>query len=300
MTRAATSAALRPIDPLAATSPGLYEDEMVVVSRGGRAPAAAVHTRHFSTWNSGGVVHLVHHLRPDQIDNDLAGVIAGELFSPGWLGGSEVFERVLTGVVLTSHDQALDAWELFYRNTLARLDALRDGADTPAEAESLAAYAPVYSQAASLVRPGHALELGSCFGFLSLQLADQVSVTASDVTANTVRLLAAVAPRLGLQVDTIICDAARVPSPPSSYDSVLAVHLLEHLEPEHGKAVLAEMIRLARQRVIVAVPFEAEPTAAFGHVRVFDLDDLRDLGEGTGWTYDCYEHHGGWLVLDRP
>jgi len=295
-----TITAPRPIDPLAAADPGHYRDEVVDVRRGGPVPATAARTASFTVWTVAGRVHLVHELAADRIDNDLAGLVADELFAPGWLTGSDLFERLMTGIVLTSAADASAAWELFYRSTLARLAVLAEGgeAETPG-CGSLAAYTPVYAHALSLVGTGPVLELGSCFGFLALQLADRAPVTASDVTANTVRLLAQVAPRLGRHLDTLICDAARVPRPDRSYDTVLAVHLLEHLHPEHGAAVLAEMQRLAVRRVVVAVPFEEEPTAAFGHVRVFGPDELRALGTASGWSWETHELHGGWLVLDR-
>jgi len=292
-----TVAAPRPIDPLRSAGQERYADEVVTVTRYGLVPVDAVHTKHFATWTAHGRVHVRHELPPRCIDNDLAGLIADELFAPGWLGGSDVFERVMTGIVLTSAPDAADAWEFFYRNTLSRLTEPGEGAATYG---SIEAYSPVYTHAKSLAPGGSLLELGCCFGFLSLQLAETARVTASDVTANTVRLLTSVAPRLGRRIETIICDAARVPRPDASYDAVLAIHLLEHLEPDHGLAVLREMLRLARRRVVVAVPFEDEATAAFGHVRVFSLDDLHRLGElCAGWSFSHYEHHGGWLVLDR-
>lgn len=293
----------RPIDPLPAGRPGWYADDVVDVRRGGPVPPGATRTPSFATWTDHGPVHVSHELAPERVDNDLAGLVAEELFAPGWLGGSDLFERVMTGVVVSSADDPAAAWELFYRNTLDRLAELEHSTEQTRTGHvegSLAAYAPVYAYADGLVGPGTVLELGSCFGFLSLRLARRVPVTASDATANTVRLLARIAPRLGLAVDTLICDAARVPRPASSYDTVLAIHLLEHLEPDHGAAVLREMQRLARRRVVVAVPFEEEPTAAFGHVRTFDADDLAELGEASGWDWAMHEHHGGWLVLDRP
>jgi 2-polyprenyl-3-methyl-5-hydroxy-6-metoxy-1,4-benzoquinol methylase len=292
-----SAATLRPIDPLRAIAGGRYEDDVVVVTR--RPPGSSgVQTPHFEFWTEGGKLHVAHALPAHRIDNNLAGVLADELFGPGWVSGSEAFERVLTGVVLTSADDPGAAWEIFYRNTLDRL-AGPPSIDVPS-AGSLAAYAPVYAHALSLVPTGTALELACCFGFLSLQLARRATVTASDVTANTVRLLATVAPRLGRVLDTLVCDGARVPMPDRSFDTVLAVHLLEHLEPEHGAAVVAEAQRLARGRVVVAVPFEHEPAPAFGHVRAFVLDDLHSLGSASGWPYAAYEHHGGWLVLDQP
>jgi hypothetical protein len=45
------------------------------------------------------------------------------------------------------------------------------------------------------------------------------------------------------------------------------------------------------------VPFEAEPTGAYGHVRTFDLRQLGELGDGTGHRWSAHEHNGGWLVV---
>lgn len=298
-----TSTRLPPIDPLRPLAHGRYEDDLVVVTRrAARRSDGVVHTTHFEASTQDGRLHITHSLPTRRIDNDLAGLIAGELFGPGWLSGAESFERVLTGVVLTSAPDPVSAWELFYRNTLARLGEPAR-ASAPADG-SLAAYRPVYEHAVSLIGPGSVLELGCCFGFLSLQLADPahitaLDVTASDVTANTVRLLAILAPRLGRPLATLVCDAARVPRPDRAFDTVLAIHLLEHLEPDHGSAVLTEALRLARRRVVVAVPFEDTPSAAFGHVRTFTLDELCYLGLESGWSISAYEHHGGWLVLDR-
>lgn len=299
-----TLAAPPPIDPLVRSVAGAYRDEMVEVVRGRPAPVAAHRTRSFEFWADDDRVHLVHDLPADLIDNDLAGLLATELFAPGWLEGSELFERLMTGIVISSAPDPLSAWTLFYANTLDRLTA-PSSADLPephsglAEG-SLAGYAPVYAHARSLIDPGSMLELGSCFGFFSLLCARHRDVTASDLTPNTVRLLAQVAPRLDLRLGTVICDAARVPRPGASYDTVVALHLLEHLPPEHGLAVVREMQRLARRRVIVAVPYEDEPTAAYGHVRTFSSRDLVELADDSGWWWEVHDHHGGWLILDRP
>jgi hypothetical protein len=48
---------------------------------------------------------------------------------------------------------------------------------------------------------------------------------------------------------------------------------------------------------VVAVPVEGEPTAAYGHIRTFDLRQLGELGERAGHPCSVHEHHGGWLVL---
>lgn len=303
-----TGVVAAPIDPLAPTrTPGEYEDALVVVRRGPDRRAtdgARTVTEHFRVDAGDGRLTVTHRLRPDEVDDDLAGLLVDELFGPGWVRGAELFERLFTGVVLSMSPDPLQAWELFYRNTTRHLETLRAGGGNGGAAASvhgcIAGYAPVYERAEALVPAGSVLELGSCFGFLSLRLATRGhDVTASDVAAGTVRLLAAVAPRLGVRLTTVLADAARLPLEDECVDTVLAIHLLEHLDAAHGAAVLREAVRCARRRVVVAVPFEQEADESFGHVRTVDLDDLRAWGRASGLRYDVAEHHGGWLVLER-
>jgi SAM-dependent methyltransferase len=295
----------RPILPLAMGTPGRYEDDRVVVGRTrgprGRRPPGWVRTAHFEVGRQGQRIHVVHWLPTSRIDDDLTGLLVDELFDPGWVSGADAFERIFTGVVMSMLDDPLDCWELFYRNTLDRL--LQPPPGMTAMYGTIDGYRPVYQRAISLVPPGKVLELGCCFGFLSLQLAarENVHVVASDVSAGTMSLLDAMANRLGAEVRTLVADAARVPLQDGHVDTVLAVHLLEHLDEADGTAVMAEALRLARHRVVIAVPFEAEPSVELGHVRVFDLESLAALAVDlpSGWRTTVSAHHGGWLVIDR-
>ena len=119
------------------------------------------------------------------------------------------------------------------------------------------------------------------------------------MSRGTVALLEAIAPRLGVRLGTTTADAARFPGPDGLADTVLAVHLLEHLEPAHGAQVVAEALRLAVRRVVVAVPLEDEANETYGHVRTVSLDDLCRWGRSTGLACDVHEFHGGWLVIDK-
>ncbi|MEO5709662.1 MAG: mycofactocin oligosaccharide methyltransferase MftM [Nocardioidaceae bacterium] len=294
---------MAPIDPLAATVHGRYEDEVVVVEavHTTRPPSGprTVRTEHFDLTPLDRRVHVAHVVPRERVDDDLAGLLHDELFGPGWLRGTDLFERVFTGVVRTSAADALDSWELFYRNTLARLDA-PDRDTAPGAHGSIDGYAPVHDHALDLLATGSVLELSCCFGFLSLRIARTGrATTAADVSSGTVNLLDAMAPRLGVPLVTTTADAARFPAEDGSADTVLAIHLLEHLEPGHGAQVVAEALRLARRRVVVAVPLEDEANETFGHVRTVSLDDLHRWGRSTGCAYDVHEFHGGWLVVDR-
>ncbi len=304
----------RTIDPLAPGPHGRYDDHLVTVLRGeppgtrggplaDRAADASpvVRTEHFGLTERGRRIEVTHWLSPDQLDNDVAGLLAAELFAPGWLSGAEIFERVFTGVVRSCVDDPLLAWCTFYGNTLARVRQCwqEPAGATGREHTTIGELAPVYAHALQLIPAGQVLDLGSCFGFLPLLLAERPvnTVTASDLSGGTMGLLGAVAAARGLQVSTLVCDAARIPVPDGWADTVSVIHLLEHVSPDHGRAVIAEALRVARHQVVVAVPVEDEPTAAYGHIRTFDLRQLRELGDQAGQQCSVHEHHGGWLVL---
>jgi SAM-dependent methyltransferase len=227
---------------------------------------------------------LRHRIPPDDLSNDLAGWIADDLVAPGLIPAS-AFERTFVSVVGS-------AWLPFYRNTLREL------AHGGVPGGTNAGMAPVHERAAALA-VGSVVELGCCFGFLSLRLAhDGHPVTAVDLSPGTVALLASVAPALGASLHTVVGDAMGVPLADHSADTVFAVHLLEHLPPPLASRVVGEMLRVARHTVVVAVPFEDEPNPTWGHIRTFDLATLDALGAATGHPYAVEEHHGGWLVID--
>lgn len=212
------------IDGFRACPDAGYDDGVVTVRR---TPGAGLR------WDSG---ELVHDWGLGDVNNDLAGRLAGTV-------PPEMFERAFTGVVLTSAPDPLVARRGFYAATLAGLTG------TPLPDGSIAEFAPIYVRAASLVRGSRVLDLASCFGFLPILLHRNVyDVMASDVNVASMALLARVEPALPV----LVCGAEAVPLPDRSVDTVLALHLLEHVPVGVGAAILAEACRVAGQRVVVA------------------------------------------------
>ena len=107
--------------------------------------------------------------------------------------------------------------------------------------------------------------------------------------------------RLGRPLQVVTGDASG-PGPLASVsvDAVALLHVLEHVEEATAGALISEATRIARHRVVVAVPYETRPTRLFGHLRTINAGQLRKLGAASGWDYQVHDHHGGWLVLDRP
>jgi hypothetical protein len=283
------------LDPLAPAPQGIWSGNGVRVRRR-RGPhrqhPGTVCTPRFCAHRHGDALTVEHDLTPAELSDELAVLLTEELGATGVLRGQPDFESVFTGIVRSTVTGGMSAWLRFYRNSLAALES------------GNAAFAPIHQRAADLVVGRRVVDLGSCFGFFPLRLSRSgLDVTATDLSAPTMDLLARMSLKLHRPVRTVGCDAAGVPLPDAAADTVTALHLLEHLETEAGDAVLDEALRLARHRVIVAVPFEDEPQACYGHVRKFDAAALRELGENLsrryGVTATVSEHHGGWLVLER-
>jgi SAM-dependent methyltransferase len=246
-----------------------------------------------SVRRTGECVEVTHTLGPREIDNDLAGLLAAQI------GDTTTFETAFAAVAESCEPDPLRAWGRFYDNTLSRIGEA--WASPGAGGGTVAEFAPVYERACELVPPGDVLDLGSCFGFLPVLMALRPGyrVIASDIAAGTMRLLGGLARARGWPLAALVCDATRVPLVDRCVDAVTVIHLLEHLGAGAGRAVRAEAVRLARRRVVVAVPFEDEPMAAYAHVRTFDEASLAGLGAATGLRVVESSHHGGWLVVER-
>lgn len=271
---------LAPFDSLAPGTPGVWSHGTVTVMRESGVPGAASLT----VRREGDRLVVTHTLPADRLRESLVAEVTARVAEVG--AGRDEFETVMVGLVRSTVDDPIDAWATYYRQSL------RDLVDGTAD------FAPVHEVAESLVR-GTVLDLGSCFGFFPLRLAARgVPVIATDLHAGTMRLLDAMRAPLGIDVETLVCDAADVPVPDDAVDTVTALHLLEHVDTDLGDRIVAEALRVARRRVVMAVPYEDEAQACHGHVRVFDADAVTALAARSGRPYEVFSHHGGWAVLD--
>jgi len=233
------------------------------------------------------------------IDVDL-----GDALAAGRLGPPPpdlaAFEAAFMALVESSGATRDLAWDAFYDATLSRLD---QGGDLVAGAGTLATFSRIWARAIALSRGDSVLDVGTCFGFLPLLWAARPGaprLLALDVVPASVELAARQSRRLGRAVCWTVADGGRLPLQDGSVDTVLLLHVLEHLAPEEAADLLEEARRVAARRVVVAVPVEPEPDPVFGHLQVFELADLARLGMAGGWRRSLTDADGAWLVLDRP
>jgi len=235
-----------------------------------------------------------------QISNELAGHIAAELGPLGLVPDGPAFERLFVEMVLAAHPDPARAWAAFYRNTLRRL---RRGDD--AGTGSVATFARIYRHALSLISGTTVLDVGCCFGFLPLLIAEQsprLRVLGADLTPAAAALAGRMAREQVSRARFAAADLLALPVADQAVDTVLAVHVLEHLPAGATASALAQLRRVARRRVVVAVPLEAAPDPTFGHVQAFDLHKLASIAasvDTSGWSRAVHSADGGWLVLDR-
>lgn len=192
------------------------------------------------------------------------------------------------------------AWDAFYDSTL---DRVAHGWGAAEGGGTVDTFSRIWARAARLSRGASVLDVGSCFGFLALVWSARPGaphLLSADLSHPSAALLARQARRLGRAVTSVCADGTRLPMADRAVDTVLVLHVLEHLRPPPAGRLLAEALRVARQRVVVAVPIEDVPDRVYGHLQAFDLPALGRLGRLTGWQATVEEADGGWLVLDRP
>lgn len=91
-----------------------------------------------------------------------------------------------------------------------------------------------------------------------------------------------------------------------AFDTVVALHLLEHITATQMYQALSHLWRVTRQRLLVAVPYEeGVPEAIYGHQQCFTPQRLAQIGQ---WAYQHLEEVntiryetcvGGLMLIER-
>jgi SAM-dependent methyltransferase len=234
------------------------------------------------------------------MSNELADHIAAELVPLGLVPDGSAFEQIFVDMVLANRPNGADpmqAWAAFYRNTMRRLRLGERGGTG-----CVATFARIYARALSLICGTIVLDVGCCFGFLPLLAAERypyLRVIGTDLVPATAALAGRISTSRAGRARFAAADLLALPFASQTVDTVLAVHVLEHLPAEACRPALAQLCRVARRRVVIAVPLEDIPDRTFGHLQTFDLPRLAGLGEVPGWSQTVHAADGGWLVMDR-
>lgn len=255
----------------------------------GRSSSAPAQSRPFVWSLTGDVLEIHHRLDASSISDSTMIDGLTPLVVSGVLDGREAFEAAAVQVIASSGATADQGWDAFYDNSVAELRTGRSP------------FSSVHQRARNLVR-GSVLEVGCCFGFLAIQLAeDGHAVSACDITSGAIDHLARHAQRRGTPVRAVVGDATALPFADNSVDTVTLIHVVEHLTETDAIRAISEAVRVATERVVVAVPFEDEPSEHYGHlVRLTEADLHRWADDTEHAGAEIFTDHGGWLVLTPP
>jgi SAM-dependent methyltransferase len=282
-------------------------------------------TPHFAVCRRppGGPALLLHAFGESTIDEDVSPMVAEELGPLGVVASPREYGETLFAIVASTCPTSLDCprcgrlhldgpaiWRHYSLNTLRRLRALVAEARpaTTAPPSHVEQFAAVYRRILELNAGASLLDVGSSLGFLPVLAAERApsaTVVGCDNRPEAVACASDLAAAAGGRARFVLSDV-REPGFPEigRFDTVAAVHVLEHLTGAELPAALANLLRVTTGRLVAAVPYEAEVQPLYGHEQAFTPERLRALGQwcvgtlggGRSWVEEV---SGGLLVVER-
>ncbi|HZU17026.1 MAG TPA: class I SAM-dependent methyltransferase [Candidatus Dormibacteraeota bacterium] len=270
---------------------------------------------------------ILHTYDAASIDEDLPPVIKTELGElEGLIESPQAFGDLLFSIIasVTLGSDDIDCsgvarerlgfvpWRYYGRNTMARLRRLLEHPpiDEEAHRSHIVQFAAIYGWVLDNLRGASYLDVGTSLGFLPFVLSEQrpwAEIVGCDNRPEVIDCARDVAKELGY--DQVRFSVRDVRDPEfclrGRFDTVIAVHLLEHMTVEETRTATANLLGAARKRLILVVPYEKELQPLYGHQQVFTGERLEALG---GWCVDhlraagfwIEEVQGGGLVIEQP
>jgi SAM-dependent methyltransferase len=264
----------------------------------------------------GGQAIVVHEFDEATIDEDISPMVGEELGALGVITSPGEYGETLFAVVASTCPLSLDCpecgrlhldqtaiWRHFSLNTLHRLRA-RLSAPGRECGSHTAVFAAIYRRILECRVGDSLLDVGSNLGHLPVLLSEVdagVTVVGSDNRPEAIscceELAAATgSTRVAFQLaDVLGPDFAEI----GRFDTVTAVHVLEHLGAEELPVALTHLLEVAARRLIVSVPYEEPLQPLYGHRQTFTPEKLRSWGEWCGGRFTLEDVGGGFLVVDR-
>jgi SAM-dependent methyltransferase len=273
-------------------------------------------TRHFVVCQkqSSHQTVLIHTFGQGEMDADLICFIEDELHSFGIIPSAKEFGATLFAVLASTFPSPRDQraiWQRFCLNTLEGLrDQIAHPPSMPPQVSYIAPFATIYQRVFDLYTGQSFLDVGCSFGFLPVLMAERVPgiyIVGCDNNPDAISLSTDLAKITGVRHVTFtlqdVLHATILDL--GTFDTVAALHLLEHTPERDLPMIFMHLLRMTSKRLIIAVPYEQQATSAYGHEQVFTQEKLKQWGqwcvESIGGTsrYWCEDVAGGLLVVDR-
>ena len=290
----------------------LLQQEQRLSARGYRVSE----TRHFVVCQnqSSHQTLLMHTLGQAEIDADLICFIEDELPSFGIIPTAQDFGVTLFAVMASTFPAPRDQdliWRHFCSNTLIKLrDQIALPLSALPEVSYITPFATIDRRIFDLYTGQSFLDVGCSFGFLPVLMAERVPdirILGCDNNPDAIGFSTDLAEVSGVGHVTFtlqdVLNATILDL--GTFDTVVAVHLLEHLPERDVSLALTHLLQLTAKRLIIAVPYEQQAIAIYGHEHVFNKEKLQQWGkwclkmlQGAG-RFWCEDVAGGMLIIER-
>ena len=258
---------------------------------------------------------VMHLFGQDEIDADLICFTEQELSALGLISSAQEYGGILFALLASPFPSPRDQrliWRQFCLNTLARLrllilDPLQR---IPLSVSHVIPFATLYQRVFELFVGRSFLDVGCCFGFLPVLMAEhkpEIGIVGCDNNPEILNIAQDLASVTQAQQVQFIWQDVLTEHfcHQGLFDTVAAIHLLEHLSEQELPVALTHLLSVTSQRLLIAVPYEEEAQALYGHSQVFTQDKLHFWGKwcvdqlGGHGRYWCEEIMGGLLIVER-
>jgi len=274
------------------------------------------HTQHFlivyTSFDE--LITLVHAFSAESIDNNVVYHLMKEVAPYGLVNSERAFGAALMSIVtsICPHDP-IAAWGHFSLNTLNQLRKHLDTDIFIQEENFITSFTTIYRRLFELKIGSSLLDVGCACAFWPILVAERFydkssRIVGVDNRLDAINLSTQLAARAKVDIlefvlaDVLTSQFTRI----GTFDTVTAIHLLEHLPETQIPHVLRHLLNVTRQRLIIAVPYESQPERAYGHEQVWTHEKLEKWGQwsvehllGGGSAY-CEDVQGGLLIIERP
>ena len=271
-------------------------------------------TSHFLlfTHTQTSMILIMHWFAPEEIDNELGGYFIQELKPLGVVTTPKHFDEIFAAVVCSLFPgDAQRALHWYTTNTLRRYhQRLTQACNISSPYSTMDMFAALYKRVCELQVGESFLDAGCGPGFLPLLIAQRIpsltQVIGIDVRSDAFPSAPTIAEERHLMnvqfvhADLLADDFGLL----GHFDTVTALHVLEHFSEMQMYTVLTNLLKITTRRLMIAVPYEQEPETVYGHKQTFSHDKLETVGhwclqqpggESRMWCEDCV---GGLLVID--
>src|SRR5260370_19557661 len=271
-------------------------------------------TDHFLLFTRGQAPSTIvaHWFAPEAIDARIGHYFIEELKPFGIIKCSKDFGNLFAAIVGSVHPYHIQqALHLYADNTIERYHNIIEGTSKEVTHQAVDEFATIYKRVLQLLVGETVLDAGCSFGFLPILIAEYMpsikQIVGIDIL-DSFEIISSIAQERHFthvefkQADLLSDDF----SESGHYDTVVALHVLEHFTEVDMYRVLANLLKVTTQRLIIAVPYEpGQVETAYGHEQLFTSAKLESVGQwcleqcsgvSSTWLEDCA---GGVLVIDK-